>query len=576
MNCLEYKNTRTPRIFARIILCFLMFLCSFLKLAAQGKVIYVVTDIHVMDSSLIIKEGEALTNYLANDRKMLNQSTEAFAAVVDSAIIHKADALLICGDLTKDGEKIGHERVARMLRKALQAGVKPFVIPGNHDIRNPFAKYFDDDKTYPAEWVTAEEFASIYRDFGYGHDILRDTHSLSYVCEPIPGLTLLAIDASQYENNTSTAHGDDKDVSIVGGAIKPATLDWLLTQADEAKNKGNQVVAMMHQQLIDHVDGFHKIIDYAAIENGDSIANLLMEHGVHLIFTGHLHSTDVATTWNDNHTVSLTDVSTCSTISYPSHYRVIRVSDDCSTLTIDTHRINSLPSQPDFIQFGHTFMENGMESMTYALSREQWGLIEQTMKEYFKDINLGIASVTFRLPTTPDEFASLVYKHLGSFISDGWFSVQEGNEYDQDVYDRYYKTIKSGVYKILGEIIENDIYLLGKPLGRTEARDAIMEKLTPMLQSMFYDLTHVGTINEDRTDDLHFNINLETGKILTDSEMTGITKNKLTVSDNTTNISIYNLQGQLVNKHQDTALPAGCYIVKTNNRTIKILVKHEN
>ena len=573
MSGLEHKAAKTQRIFARIILCVLLFLCSVCQLSAQEKVIYVATDIHVMDSSLIIREGEALTYYLANDRKMLSQSIEAFEAVIDSAIIHQADVLLISGDLTKDGEKIGHERVARMLGKALQAGVKPFVIPGNHDIRNPFAKYFDGDKTYPAEGVTAEEFASIYRDFGYDSSILRDTNSLSYVCEPIPGLTLLAIDASKYDNNTSVSQGDAIDVSVVEGTIKPTTLDWLLAQADEAKSKGNQIIAMMHQQLIDHVDGFNTIIDYAAIENGDSIAKLLMEHGVHLIFTGHLHSTDAATIWNDTHTASLTDVSTCSTISYPSHYRVITVSDDCSTLTIDTHRINSLPSQPDFVQFSHTFMENGMESMTYALSREQWDIIEQIMKDYFKEINLGIASVTFRLPTTPDEFASLIYKYLGSFINDGWFSVQEGNEYDQNVYDSYYKKLRSGVYKILGEIIENDIYLLGKPLGRTEARDAIMDKATPFLKSMFYDLTHVGTTDEDRTDDLHFSIDLESGKILTDSDLPSDIKETLKSIDGATSVRIYNLQGQLVGNHDGTRLPSGCYLMKTSNKTIKILVK---
>ena len=78
--------------------------------------------------------------------------------------------------------------------KALQAGIKTFVIPGNHDVRNPSAKYFDGDETIPAEGVAAEEFASIYRDFGYGDDDLRDPNSLSYVCEPVPGLTLLALD----------------------------------------------------------------------------------------------------------------------------------------------------------------------------------------------------------------------------------------------------------------------------------------------------------------------------------------------------------------------------------------------
>ena len=178
MSGLEHKTAKTQRIFARIILCVLLFLCSVCQLSAQEKVIYVATDIHVMDSSLIIREWEALTYYLANDRKMLSQSIEAFEAVIDSAIIHQADILLISGDLTKDGEKIGHERVARMLGKALQAGVKPFVIPGNHDIRNPFAKYFDGDKTSPAEWITAEEFTSIYRDSGYGSGVLRDYHSL--------------------------------------------------------------------------------------------------------------------------------------------------------------------------------------------------------------------------------------------------------------------------------------------------------------------------------------------------------------------------------------------------------------
>ena len=272
--------------------------------SANGKVIYVATDIHVMDSSLVINEGNALTYYIGRDRKMLSQSIEAFQAVVDSAIIHQADVLLICGDLTKDGEKIGHERVSRMLGKALQAGLKTFVIPGNHDIRNPFAKYFDGDTTSPAEGVTAEEFASIYHDFGYGDDHLRDPNSLSYVCEPVPGLTLLAIDASQYEKNTYIAHGDARDASIVGGAIKPSTLDWLLTQADEAKGKGNQVIVMMHQQLINHIDNLDTMVSTAAIENGDSIAQLMMEHGVHVIFTGHMHYSDAATIWNDNHTAS--------------------------------------------------------------------------------------------------------------------------------------------------------------------------------------------------------------------------------------------------------------------------------
>lgn len=538
--------------------------------SANGKVIYVATDIHVMDSSLVINEGSAFTYYIGRDRKMLSQSIEAFQAVIDSAIIHQADVLLICGDLTKDGEKIGHERVSRMLGKALQAGLKTFVIPGNHDIRNPFAKYFDGDTTSPAEGVTAEEFASIYHDFGYGDDHLRDPNSLSYVCEPVPGLTLLAIDASQYEKNTYIAHGDARDASIVGGAIKPSTLDWLLTQADEAKGKGNQVIAMMHQQLISHADRLEKIDNTNAIENGDSIAQLMMEHGIHVVFTGHTHWSDASTTWNANHTNSLTDITTGSTVAYPAHYRVVTVSDDCLRLAIDTYRITSLPSQPQFTQFSLQFLKNGMESSVYAASSLLWNDIEPMMKTYFRNINLIVTSITFRLPKSSEEFASLVYRHLATFINDGWLAIQEGNEHDQEVYGRLYKELRRGIYNIMGEIIENDISFLGKPIGRSEARDLIMEELTPIIKSLLDDLTQVGTENEDRTDDLHLNISLESGKRYADSETTQVIPIH---ADETAEVRIYNMQGRLVSSKDNIALPAGCYIVRANNKTRKIIIK---
>ena len=553
----------------KIVLCAFMSLWSICVWSANGKVIYIATDIHVMDSSLVINEGSAMTNYLAQDRKMLNQSTEAFQAVIDSAISHQADVLLICGDLTKDGEKIGHERVSRMLGKALQAGIKTFVIPGNHDIRNPFAKYFDGDKTSPAEGITAEDFASIYHDFGYADDYLRDPNSLSYVCEPIPGLTLLAVDASQYEKNTYIDLGDAKDESIVGGAIKPSTLDWLLAQADKARGKGNQVFAMMHQQLIDHADKLEEIDNTTAIENGDSIAQLMMEHGIHVVFTGHTHWSDASTTWNSNHTNSLTDITTGSTIAYPAHYRVVKVSNDYSLLTIDTYRIKSLPSQPDYTQFGRLFFENGTEAMTHTLARVYWSNIEPIMKACCQEIKLGFISVTFRLPSSPDEFANLVYKHLDSFLKEAWLAVQEGNEHDQEVYERLYKELRKGVYKIFGEIIENDVFIFGKPMARSEARDLVMKKATPLLMSLLDDLTHVGTENEDRTDDLHLNIDLGSGKILTDSELARIIPVYL---DESAEVRIYNMQGQLVTNQHNSALPAGCYIVITNGIARKVSV----
>ena len=44
-------------------------------------------------------------------------------------------------------------------------------------------------------------------------------------------------------------------------------------------------------------------------------------------------------------------------------------------------------------------------------------------------------------------------------------------------------------------------------------------------------------------------------------------------SDETTEVQIYNMQGRLVSSHGNMALPAGCYIVRANNKTRKIIIK---
>jgi hypothetical protein len=192
------------------------------------------------------------------------------------------------------------------------------------------------------------------------------------------------------------------------------------------------------------------------------------------------------------------------------------------------------------------------------------------MKTYLKDISLGIGSITFRLPDSSEEFARLVYKHLSTFINDGWVALQEGNEHDQEVYGRLYKELKEGIDNLLGEIIENDIYIWDIPIGRGMACELIMKEITPMLKSAFEDLTQVGKENEDRTDDLHLNISLESGKIYADSETARVIPIR---SDETTEVRIYNMQGRLVGTQGNTALPAGCYIVRSNNKTRKIIIK---
>lgn len=113
------------------------------------------------------------------------------------------DFVLVPGDLTKDGEKICHEKFAEIFRRLTDNGIPVYVIPGNHDINNPHAVRFIGDKTEPVETVTPEEFALIHSDFGYADALYRHKSSLSYVAEPVEGVWLFAIDSSKYRKEHS-------------------------------------------------------------------------------------------------------------------------------------------------------------------------------------------------------------------------------------------------------------------------------------------------------------------------------------------------------------------------------------
>ena len=115
------------------------------------------------------------------------ESVEILEVAVERLRRENLDFVIVSGDLTKDGEKLNHERCASILSTLIDDDTKVYVVPGNHDILNSHAVKFLQDGTQPVPTVTPEEFAEIYRDMGYGEAIRRDISSLSYVVEPLPG-----------------------------------------------------------------------------------------------------------------------------------------------------------------------------------------------------------------------------------------------------------------------------------------------------------------------------------------------------------------------------------------------------
>ena len=282
----------------------------------SGIKIAILSDIHVMDPSLLVKDGPAFQEYLTKDPKLLKFSAYMMQVTISKIIAQKPDLVLIAGDLTKDGERISHEKVAGMLRQFTSHGIKVVVTIGNHDVNNPEAVRYNNDKTTPVPTVQASNIPCIYANYGFKNAICKDPNSLSYVNEPINGLWIITIDANKYYLNTGT-------IATGSGVIKPETMTWVKAQLAKAQSKGKVVIGMMHHGLIEHFQG-QQMLDYGYVDdNSDSDVNALIDAGLKIILTGHYHANDI--TKREYNGKFIFDVETGSLVNYPCSYRMLTV-----------------------------------------------------------------------------------------------------------------------------------------------------------------------------------------------------------------------------------------------------------
>lgn len=317
----------------------LLFLCLTIQIKAD-KTIYLLADTHVMSPSLLdSSDNTAWQEYLAEHRNMQDLSVPIFNQLIEQIITDHPDALLICGDLTKDGETASHEYVLERLRKVEAAGIPVFVIPGNHDygLIEEARKYANNTYT-STDTYTYEQFREAYKDFGYGSDCEVHDASLSYATELFPGLTLIGIDSG------NMAHA------------KKTTISWCCQKAAEARDKGNQVIAMVHHSLIPHFYGQDSFLVLSVIDNHEILRDSLMNAGVKTVFTGHYHISD-NTRYIDNTGREIYDICTGSPLSYPCDYRKLTFDDQFKQLKILTESVTSLEGYDDFHNYAKSRLE---------------------------------------------------------------------------------------------------------------------------------------------------------------------------------------------------------------------------
>lgn len=318
---------------------------SCLMASAQSVRFAIISDVHIMAPELLEQDGPAFEEYLRNDRKMLSESVALAAKLRDKLIAQHPQYVLLTGDLTKDGETASHNELRRVILDPLaEAGIKTLVVPGNHDVRNPHAVRFVGDTTYRVPTLTRDEFASFYQDFGYGDALSRDTASLSYVYQLVPGLRILALDACRYDDNDFATNKCYHE-----GRLKPETWDFALRELDKAKADGQKVICMIHHGIVEHWKYQDEMVPGYTVDGWKSYARELQRRGVHIVFTGHSHTQDIVSFGGriemeslsvsgdrmecpEESTAALYDVETGSAVTAPCPYRIVSINDGCAEI----------------------------------------------------------------------------------------------------------------------------------------------------------------------------------------------------------------------------------------------------
>jgi len=342
----------------------------------------VVSDLHFYDKALGVS-GSAFQKYLDDDRKLLVLSEEIISSAVEKIPQENVRFVLIPGDLTKDGEKINHEGMVKILKKLEASGLKVYVVPGNHDINNGAAVQYQGDETKPVPGINDKDFRTLYHEFGFEDAIAKDKDSLSYTLEPEKGLWILGLDSCKWKENKPLTHPH------TDGSFSASTLAWIESQLILAKKEKKAVMIFMHHGIMEHYPANKKFYADYIVDNSETVSKLLAAYGVRMVFTGHFHAQDVTKKEFKDSGDFIFDIETGSLATAPCPYRVVEIKGG-QTAAVRSVFIDAIPSMKEkFTEYAYDYVFKGTITMAnakldkYRVSKEQQPLItSQVSKAY--------------------------------------------------------------------------------------------------------------------------------------------------------------------------------------------------
>ena len=337
---------------------------------ADPVTLFVATDLHYLAPALTDHGPCFERSITLGDGKVMAYSEELVEAFVTQVIDRHPDALILSGDLSFNGERASHEALAGKLARVEAAVIPVLVIPGNHDLNSRNAVRFVAESYERVDSVTAEDFRAIYQPFGYDGALSRDSSSLSYVAGVSEDLRILMVDV-----NTSD----------LPGAAGPQTLAWIEEQLAQARQDGCRVIAVSHQNLINHSDlltsGFN-------IVNANVLRMRYADAPVLCNLSGHIHMQHMSVT-----NAGIWDIATSSLAVAPNQYGVLTVSERGLSYRTEAVDVSawavskglSDPNLLDFSDYSEDFFKTNARRQALAVIAQDE--CPEQLADFFANIN---------------------------------------------------------------------------------------------------------------------------------------------------------------------------------------------
>ncbi|MCB5954718.1 metallophosphoesterase [Enterococcus sp. CWB-B31] len=276
---------------------------------------WVITDTHYIDEELY-DSGEAFQRIqMTTAGKDLNYQKESLQALITDAAARKPDGLIVTGDITLNGEYVSAQKFAEILSPLKDSGIETFVIPGNHDIYDGWARSFLGKEQEKIDQISPTDFQELFAESGYAQAAVRDDSSLSYLVQINDEYDFMFLDTNIYTNDSSNR------APMTAGKIDSKTQKWMSEQLKISFDKGKKTLVFMHHNLFEH----NAVVSKGyVLNNAEEIGKLLQEFKVSVVFSGHIHAQDILT----NEATGITEIVTGSFAITPNPVGIIELEKD--------------------------------------------------------------------------------------------------------------------------------------------------------------------------------------------------------------------------------------------------------